>query len=253
MRPAEAAGPAAGNRPASGLHGVIAGQRRREATPHKPTSSTFKLNVAQRGDSLDLLRSLPDASAALVWFDPQHRSTLERLKYGNEGARQQERCALPQMTDEYIFSCIHEIARVLQPSKYLMLWEDAFRLLEGFHLRTADVLKPVDLLSWDNQQFGMGYRLRRGGCYLIILQKPPIKAKATWTDHKTRDRWAEKIDRRGHPHLKPRGLIERLIAATTEPGDTVLDPCAGSFVVLDVARELERNFIGCDISYGGVP
>jgi site-specific DNA-methyltransferase (adenine-specific) len=51
----------------------------------------WKRNVAQRGDALELLKTLPDACAALAFFDPQHRGVLDKLKFGNEGARQRER------------------------------------------------------------------------------------------------------------------------------------------------------------------
>jgi site-specific DNA-methyltransferase (adenine-specific) len=92
----------------------------------------------------------------------------------------------------------------------------------------------------------MGYRSRRRGDYLVILQKPPIRAKATWRDHAIPDRWVEKVDRKLHPHIKPVGLIARLIAATTSPGGLVVDPAAGSFVVMHAAHRLGRDFIGCD-------
>ena len=70
----------------------------------------------QHGDALALLRSLPDGISAAAFFDPQHRSTLERLQYGNEGARQKLRCALPAMSDSYIEQCCRDIARVLRPT-----------------------------------------------------------------------------------------------------------------------------------------
>ena len=95
----------------------------------------------------------------------------------------------------------------------------------------------------------MGYRSRRCGDYLLILQKPPLRAKATWRDHGIRDRWVEKVDTRIHPHIKPAGLIRRLIAAVTAPGDLVIDPAAGSFLVMHVAHELGRRFIGCDLAW----
>ena len=118
------------------------------------------------------------------------RST--RLQYGNEGARQKPRCALPAMSDSYIEQCCRDIARVLRPSGYLFLWADAFRLCRGDHLQVADVLPCVDLIAWDNGRFGMGYRSRRCGDYLLILQKPPLLAKATWRDHGIRDRLGRK-------------------------------------------------------------
>ena len=48
--------------------------------------SDFRRNSAQRGDALMLLRSLPDCSTPLVFFDPQHRDTLDRLAYGGRKA-----------------------------------------------------------------------------------------------------------------------------------------------------------------------
>jgi site-specific DNA-methyltransferase (adenine-specific) len=207
----------------------------------------YQRNIAQRGDALELLGSLPHDCAPLAIFDPQHRSTLDRLAYGNEGARQRERVALPQMSDEYIDECCFALSCVLRPSGYLMLWTDAFRILEGHHRRIRALLKPVGLIAWDNQRMGMGYRVRNRGDYLIVLQAPPILAKATWSDHGIPDRWIEKVDRKLHPHAKPRGLIDRLIGATTVPGDLVVDPCAGSFTVMHAALALGREFIGCDL------
>jgi site-specific DNA-methyltransferase (adenine-specific) len=205
--------------------------------------------MANRGDALTLLRWLPASCSPLVFFDPQHRSVLDRQRYGNEGVRQKARCALPQMSDAYIDQCYRETARVLRSSGYFMLWADTFRLCRGDHLRVADILPCVDLIAWDNQRLGNGYRSRRRGGYLVVLQKPPLRAKATWRDRGIPDRWAEKVDRRIHPHAKPAGLIARLIGAVTKPGDLVVDPAAGSFVVMHAARQLRRSFIGCDIAF----
>src|SRR5262249_9798897 len=72
----------------------------------------------------DLLKSLPDACAALAFFDPQFREVLDKLAYGNEGARQAERCKLPQMSADYIDACRREIGRVLRPSGYCFRWVD---------------------------------------------------------------------------------------------------------------------------------
>src|SRR5262245_20186146 len=124
----------------------------------------FARNIAQQGDALDLLTSLPDACAALAFFDPQFREVLDKLAYGNEGARQGERCSLPQMSAEFIDACCREIARVLKPSGYCFRWIDDFGLCEGHHLRIGkDCLERVGLLAWDNERMGMGYRLRQRG------------------------------------------------------------------------------------------
>jgi len=213
--------------------------------------ASFTPNVAQHGDALALLRSLPDNCTPLVIFDPQHRGVLDRLQYGNEGSRQRGRAGLPAMTNDYIDACCREAARVLRPSGYLLRWTDTYHLCQGDHLRIADACQCVDLIAWDNLRPGNGYRSRRRGDYLLVLQKPPLAAKSTWHDHGIPSRWPEKVNRTVHPHIKPIGLITRLIAATTQPGDMVIDPAAGSFAVMHAAHDLGRNFIGCDLKPPG--
>jgi site-specific DNA-methyltransferase (adenine-specific) len=213
-------------------------------------------STAQCGDALVLIRSLPDDCTPLVFFDPQHRAVLDHLKFGNEGARQQGRARLPAMSEAYITAVETEIARKLQPSGYLMRWLDTYGLCQAHHLRIP--LETVDLIAWDNLRMGMGKRCRRRGDYLIVLQKPPVKAAATWHDHGIATRWSEKINfqqypRKLYPHTKPIELIVRLIAATTAPGDLVVDPAAGSFVVMHAAHRLGREFIGCDLATRGGP
>jgi site-specific DNA-methyltransferase (adenine-specific) len=210
----------------------------------------YQRNIVQRGDALALLRSLAECCTPLVFFDPQYRGVLDKLKYGNEGARQRGRFNLPAMSSAYIDACCRETARVLTPSGYLLRWTDTFHLCEGDHLRVTE-LKCVDLIAWDNLRLGNGYRSRRRGDYLLVLQKPPLAAKSTWRDHGICNRWPEKIDRSIHPHVKPIGLIARLIGAVTRPGDLVVDPAAGSFVVMHAAKGLSRDFVGCDIAYQG--
>ena len=220
-----------------------------------PTAHTFAQNVAQRGDALELLRSLSVDCTPLGFFDPQYRGILDKLKFGNEGkSRQKARALLPQMTGEYIDICIREFARVLRPSGYLGLWADTFNLCQAHHLRVADVLPPVELIAWNNLRMGQGKRARRCGTYLLILQKPPLLAKATWPrSPPTRDRWDERIvrPRSQHPHIKPIGLIKHLIGILTKPGDLVVDPAAGSFVVMRAAISLGLNFVGCDLKWDG--
>jgi site-specific DNA-methyltransferase (adenine-specific) len=211
-------------------------------------------NLAQRGDALALLHSLDNGCATVAFFDPQYRESLDRLNYVNEGiGRQKERAQLPAMDTDYIDACGVEIARILKPSGYAFFWTDTFRLCQAHHLHLADALPTVGLAAWANgTRIGMGYRFRCNGGYLLALQKPPIRAKNTWTDRGISDRWIETVDRKLHPHAKPRGLTERLIGATKKPGDLIVDPAAGSFVVMHAALALGREFIGCDIAYAGV-
>jgi DNA modification methylase len=51
-----------------------------------------------------------------------------------------------------------------------------------------------------------------------------------------------------HPCPIPLELAERIILTTTEAGDTVLDPFAGSGTILVAAKKHNRNYIGFEIS-----
>jgi len=55
-------------------------------------------------------------------------------------------------------------------------------------------------------------------------------------------------ERLPHPTQKPEALIERIIAAASDPGDTVLDPFLGSGTTARVAQVLGRQFTGFDIN-----
>ena len=52
------------------------------------------------------------------------------------------------------------------------------------------------------------------------------------------------IERTGHPAQYPEKLIERIILATTNKKDLVLDPFMGSGTTANVAKKLGRNYVG---------
>lgn len=210
------------------------------------------LNRQNKMEGMVLLRKIKSGMLKAVFFDPQYRGVLDKLSYGNEGvSRGRARSALPQMSAEVISGFLIEIERVLQESGYLFLWVDKFHLVEGVAPWFAGLpsLQPVDLITWDKVKFGMGYRTRRRAEYMVILQKQPLKAKATWKVHDIPDVISEKIVRE-HPHSKPLQLQQRLIAAVTEEGDIVADPAAGGFSVMNACLGIRRNFIGCDVVCG---
>jgi len=206
----------------------------------------IKLNAKNKMDGLVLLKNIKDIK--VCFFDPQYRGILDKMNYGNEGSRQIGRSILNQMTEQDIKNFIVEINRVLVASGYLFLWIDKFHLLNGISSWFENTsLNIVDMITWDKDKMGMGYRTRKQTEHLIIIQKSPKKAKATWLDKSIRDIWQEKIINKKHPHQKPLGLIDRLILATTEEHDLVADPCAGSYIILDSCKKNKRNFIGSDL------
>ena len=56
----------------------------------------------------------------------------------------------------------------------------------------------------------------------------------------------------GYPTQKPRKLLERIIKASSNPGDLVFDCFMGSGTTQEVAMKLGRKFIGTDINMGAI-
>lgn len=201
-------------------------------------------------DGFDFLEQLHAAGRTFpcAFFDPQYRGVLDKMAYGNEGeGRGQRRSALPQMANDEIEEWIFAIDKVLAPSGHLFLWTDKFNLIEFIPDGWATDLKPVDLVVWDKNRIGMGYRTRNQAEFLVVYQKKPVRAKGVWRRHDIRNVWREDPDRKRHPHAKPVQLQAALIEAVTDKGDIVIDPAAGSFTVMEAAHLYERRFLGCDI------
>ncbi|WP_445190753.1 DNA-methyltransferase [Sphingomonas sp. Tas61C01] len=53
----------------------------------------------------------------------------------------------------------------------------------------------------------------------------------------------------GYPTQKPIKLLERIVAAASNPGDVVLDPFCGCGTAVDAAQKLGRRWIGIDITH----
>jgi len=69
----------------------------------------------------------------------------------------------------------------------------------------------------------------------VITDIPPLSAFAR--------------ERLGYPTQKPEALLERIISASSNPGDTVLDPFCGCGTTIAVSQRLNRRWIGIDITY----
>lgn len=214
-------------------------------------TNKYKLNKKQIADGIDLLSDINDGTITTAFFDPQYRGVLDKLQYGNEGkGRGKARSDLQQMDEDTIKQFIVQIDRVLKNSGHLFLWVDKYHLCNGVQswLENTD-LNLVDIIVWDKDKIGMGYRSRHKSEYLIVIQKSPVRAKGCWNNHSIPDVWIEKTEK-VHPHSKPIELQKKLIEATTHKGDVVLDPASGGYSVYKACNELGIDFIGGDIRYG---
>ena len=56
-------------------------------------------------------------------------------------------------------------------------------------------------------------------------------------------------ERLGYPTQKPQALLERIIQASSNPGDVVLDPFCGCGTAVAAAHKLDRRWIGIDVTH----
>jgi len=78
-------------------------------------------------------------------------------------------------------------------------------------------------------------------------QLPGIAVHDVWTDVEPIN--AAAAERLGYPTQKPEALLERIIRASSNEGDLVLDPFCGCGTTIAVAERLHRRWIGIDITH----
>ncbi len=81
---------------------------------------------------------------------------------------------------------------------------------------------------------------------IYLDQSPGVPVQDIWLD--VRDAHNQNIKITGYPTEKPPALLRRIINASSNAGDLVLDCFAGSGTTLAVASELDRRWIGVDSS-----
>lgn len=85
----------------------------------------------------------------------------------------------------------------------------------------------------------------------VIMEVRGYVIDDVWMDIQAIDP-KDKEERIGYPTQKPESLLERIIKASTNPGDLVFDCFMGSGTTQAVAMKLGRRFIGADINQGAI-
>jgi site-specific DNA-methyltransferase (adenine-specific) len=115
---------------------------------------------------------------------------------------------------------------------------------KGNHWKfTHDNLERLDLegrLYWPEK--GGWPRYRR-----FLDEVRGTSMQDVWTDIDPVNAMAK--ERLGWATQKPGALLERIIVASSSPGDVVLDPFCGCGTALVAAQKLERQWIGIDVTY----
>lgn len=252
-------------------------------------------NLVVKGDNLEFLRTLPDASFRLIYIDPpfntgkvQTRQTMKttRSATGNRvGFKGQTYQTVKGVAFGYN-DAFGDYWEFLEPRL-----EQAWRLLTGdgtlyLHLDYREVHYAKVLLdalfgreSFLNEiiwAYDYGARSTKKwpakhDNILVYVKDPsryyfnstevdrePYMAPGLVTPEKAAlgklptDVWWHTIvspmgkEKTGYPTQKPEGILRRIIHASSEPGDWVLDFFAGSGTTGAVAQNLNRRFVMVD-------
>ncbi len=83
--------------------------------------------------------------------------------------------------------------------------------------------------------------------YRRYLNEEGAAASSVWDDIRPVNSMAQ--ERLGYPTQKPLTLLERIVSASSNPGDTVLDPFCGCGTAIHAAQKLGRAWVGIDVTH----
>jgi len=106
-------------------------------------------------------------------------------------------------------------------------------------------LKTMQRLDREGRIFYTRNRVPRIKRYLDESKGMP--AQDIWADVESLRSWMD--ERLGYQTQKPEALLERIVAASSNKGDLVLDPFCGCGTTVQVAQRLGRRWIGIDITH----
>lgn len=206
------------------------------------------------GDCLERMGGVPDGSVDIVCTDPpygikyRHGTRADGNKGGKRYSDGHVKWEPIEGDDKPDGRWLLEAFRILRGGAALYLvtrwdvepeWRDLLRVA-GFRV--------VQRLTWHKRDHGKG-DLR--GTWATTCEDVLFASKGR---HKLNKRPSMLLDvgcvptweMRFHPHQKPVPLCERLILNSTQPGDMVLDPFAGSGTTLIAALNTGRRAIGIE-------
>ncbi|MCZ8640031.1 site-specific DNA-methyltransferase [Escherichia albertii] len=205
------------------------------------------MNVNQL-DAVEWLKTLPSGSVDLFVTDPPYESLEKHRKIGTT-----TRLKVSKSSSNEWFSIfpnsrfgelLAEMYRVLKNNRHLYIFCDQETM---FHLKPIaeeagfKFWKPI---VWNKMAIGMGYHYRAKYEFVLFFEKGKRKLNNLGIP----DILEAKRVMRGYPTEKPVDLIKIFIEQSTIQGESVCDPFFGSGSTLIAAAELDRTFLGTDIS-----
>jgi modification methylase len=236
--------------------------------------SALETNRVLVGDCIEELRKLPSESVDLVFADPPYNLQLaaELLRPNNtrvDGVDDAwDKFSSFAAYDHFCRAWLAECRRILKPDGAIWVigsYHNIFRLgvaLQdlGFWIQNDVVWRKVNPMpNFRGKRFTNAHET-------LIWASRDQKSRPTFNyeslkalndDIQMRSDWLFPIcagperlkdegGRKAHPTQKPEALLGRVLLATTNPGDVVLDPFFGTGTTGAMARRLGRRWIGIE-------
>lgn len=245
------------------------------AAPAKVLKSevALPLNRILRGDCIEEMRKLPDGSIDMIFADPPYN-----LQLGGDLARP-DGSHVDAVTNDWdkfsSFATYDKFTREWLAEAHRLLKADgSIWVIGSYHniFRVGTILQDLGFwilndIIWrkaNPMPNFKGTRFTNAHETLIWASKSEkskytfnYRAMKTLNDElQMRSDWVlpicsgpERLRRNGtkaHPTQKPEALLYRVMLATTNKGDVVLDPFFGTGTTGAVAKRLGRDWIGCE-------
>tara|TARA_B100000029_G_scaffold484275_1_gene536290 strand:- start:270 stop:1346 length:1077 start_codon:yes stop_codon:yes gene_type:complete len=234
----------------------------------------FKKNQIIHGNSIEVLKKIKDKSVDLIFADPpynlQLRDTLYRPDQTPVEAVTEEWDKFEDYSsyDKFSLNWLTECKRVLKDGG--SLW-----VIGSYHniLRIGNCIQNIGFwilndIIWHKTNPMPNFRGTRftNAHETLLWCTTSRKAKYTFNYQNLKElnegkqmrsdwyipicsgkeRLRKNNNQRSHPTQKPEALLHRIILASTDKNDLVLDPFLGSGTTAVVAKKLQRNFIGIE-------
>ncbi|MFN9252069.1 MAG: site-specific DNA-methyltransferase [Brevundimonas sp.] len=237
--------------------------------------SALKTDVILRGDCLEVLKGLPDASVDLVFADPPYNLQLggDLLRPDNSKVDavddDWDKFGSFAEYDAFTRAWLAECRRVLKPEGSIWVigsYHNIFRLGAAIQDLGFWVLNDISWRKSNPMPNFKGTRFTNAHETLIWAARSRDQKRYTFNydalkafneDVQMRSDWTlalctgeERLKdadgKKAHPTQKPEGLLHRVLLAATRPGDVVLDPFFGTGTTGAAARRLGRHYIGIE-------
>ena len=230
------------------------------------------------GDCVEAMRRLPDTSVDLVFADPPYNLQLGGDLNRPDGSLVDavtddwDRFDSFALYDDFTRAWLTEARRVLKPDGGLwvigsyhniyrvgaLLQDLGFWILNDIVWRKSNPMPNFkgtrftnahETLLWcstgEKAKYHFNYRAMK-------TLNDELQMRSDWVLPicSGGERLKEEGGHKLHPTQKPESLLYRVLLATTEPGDVVLDPFFGTGTTGAVAARLGRQWIGCEREAG---